>query len=113
MTWTCEQIEERLSDYVDRLLSPEERSGFVTHVDACARCRPLVARVAGLVAEMHRLEPLEAPVGLVERILVQTSLAAREEKKPLRDWRSWLEWATWRLGHMPKEQALQKWRRRL
>jgi len=95
MNWTCQQIEERLSDYVDRLLSPAERSDFAAHVESCPRCAPLVARISGVVTGLHHLEPLEAPARLVEQILVQT-LGAREEKKPLRDWRAWLEWATWR-----------------
>jgi hypothetical protein len=95
MSWTCEQIEERLSDYVDRLLSPAEGASFAAHVESCPRCAPLVARVNALVAELHHLEPLESPAGLVERILEQT-LGTRQEKKPLRDWRTWLEWRTWR-----------------
>jgi hypothetical protein len=96
MTWTCEQIEERLSDYVDQLLTAEERSGFVSHAEGCARCGPLVRRMKGLVGELHRLELLETPPLLVEGILAKTSRMAHEEKKLARDWRAWLEWATWR-----------------
>lgn len=86
--WTCEQIEGRLSDYVDRLLGADERSGFEAHMAGCARCAPLVARVAGLVAEMHQLEPLDVPPRLPYNILDQT-LGPRAEKK---GWRAWLRW---------------------
>lgn len=88
MLWTCEQIEERLTEYLDRLLSPGERQEFAAHVVGCARCRPLVAQVGGLVSEMHRLEPVEAPAGLVYAILERT-LGPRTEKK---GWRAWLGW---------------------
>lgn len=88
MNWTCEQIEERLSDYVDRLLAADERGGFEAHLSGCARCAPLVERVAGLVTEMHRLEPLAVPPRLYDAILNQT-LGARSEK---RGWRAWLGW---------------------
>ena len=87
-TWNCEQIEGHLSDYVDRLLGADERSGFEAHVAGCARCAPRVARVAGLVTAMHRFEPLEAPPRLVANILEQT-LGPRAEK---RGWRAWLGW---------------------
>jgi len=86
MPWTCEQIEARLSEYVDRLLEPSERSAFEDHVAGCARCAPLTESVAGLVAEMHRLEPLEVPPRLVYNILERT-LGPRTERK---GWRTWL-----------------------
>ncbi len=86
--WTCEQIEGRLSDYVDALLDAGERAGFEAHVSACARCSPLVQSVAGLVAGMHRLEPLAAPPRLIASILDQT-LGPRAEKL---GWRTWLAW---------------------
>jgi len=88
MAWTCEQIEARLSDYVDRLLEPGERSGFEAHVAACARCAPLVERIARLVDHMHRLEPLEAPPRLLSNILDQT-LGPRAQKQ---GWRAWVGW---------------------
>ncbi len=93
MAWTCEQIEGRLSDYLDRLLDRGERSGFEAHVAGCPRCAPLVERVGRLVDHMHRLEPLEAPPHLVANILDQT-LGPRAQK---RGWRAWLGWlrAVW------------------
>jgi anti-sigma factor RsiW len=86
MTWTCEHIEEHLSDYVDRLLEPGERSGFDAHVAGCARCARLVESVGGLVGHMHRLEPVEVPPRLVANILDKT-LGPRAKK---RGWRAWL-----------------------
>src|SRR5574337_139351 len=87
--WTCERVEASLSDYLDRLLEPGERHGFDAHLAGCLRCAPLVKRVSGVVAELHRLEPLEAPPGLFYNILDQT-LGPRAEKK---GWRAWLSWA--------------------
>jgi len=88
MAWTCAQIEERLSDYVDRLLGPAGRQEFSAHVEACPRCRPLVAQVSGILTQLHRLQPEEVPPGLVYKILDQT-LGPRAEKK---GWRAWLLW---------------------
>lgn len=88
MNWTCEHVEARLSEYVDRLLAAEERRGFEAHVAACARCKPLVAQVTGLVTAMHHLEPEETPWGL-ERAILSATLGPSAEKQ---GWRAWLGW---------------------
>jgi len=78
MTWTCDQIEARLSDYLDGLLTGAEVSEFDLHVKGCAECAPLVASVKNLVGEMRSMEPVEAPPRLVYAILDQT-LGPREK----------------------------------
>jgi anti-sigma factor RsiW len=96
MNWTCQNIEDRLSEYLDGLLDSAERESFADHANACPRCRPMLERVAGLVRGLHALEMAETPPLLVDAILAKTSVLVREEKKLARDWRAWLEWATWR-----------------
>jgi anti-sigma factor RsiW len=88
MNWSCEHIEERLSEYVDRVLAPGERAAFDAHLARCAGCTARVARVSGMVAAMHRLEPVEAPAHLVGRILDRT-LGPRGPKE---GWRGWFGW---------------------
>ncbi len=77
MTWTCDLVEARLSDYLDGLLHGPERAAFEAHVDSCAGCAPLLASVRGLVGEMHAMEAIEAPPRLVYSILDKT-LGPRE-----------------------------------
>ena len=88
MAWTCAQIDERLTEYVDRLLSPSGRREFAAHAESCPRCARLVAQVSSMVARMHRLEPLEAPPRLIHNILDQT-LGPRA---PAEGWQAWLGW---------------------
>ena len=78
MTWTCDQIEARLSDYIDGVLDSAERSEFEAHAESCAHCTPLLASVRSLVGEMHAIEELEVPPRLVYAILDQT-LGPREK----------------------------------
>jgi anti-sigma factor RsiW len=88
MSWTCEQTEARLSDYLDGMLNPAEMAEFTEHVPSCARCAPLVASVSGLVTELHGMEQLAAPPRLVYSILDKT-LGPRES---LTGWRAILGW---------------------
>jgi anti-sigma factor RsiW len=77
MTWTCDQIETRLSDYLDGLLDGAEQAAFNEHVAECAQCAPLLASVRSMVSEMQAMRPLDAPPRLIYAILDQT-LGPRE-----------------------------------
>ena len=88
MTWTCEQTEARLSDYLDGLLTPAELAAFEGHVPRCERCAPLVASVSELVTGLQSMEQLEAPPRLVYTILDKT-LGPREA---VAGWRGVLAW---------------------
>src|SRR2546427_11902356 len=88
MSWTCEQVEASLSEYLDGLLGEGARYEFDAHANHCDRCGPLVARVSGVVSGLHRLELLEEPPELASIILDKT-LGPRKQKL---SWRSALKW---------------------
>jgi len=88
MSWTCEQTEARLSDYLDGLLHPAELAEFSAHVPSCARCAPLVASVSDLLTGLHGMEQVEAPPRLLYSILDKT-LGPRET---VTGWRAMLGW---------------------
>jgi anti-sigma factor RsiW len=88
MSWTCEQTEARLSDYLDGALNPAELREFSAHVPTCARCAPLVTSVSDLLTGMHGMEQIEAPPRLVYSILDKT-LGPRET---VTGWRAMLGW---------------------
>ena len=77
MTWTCDVVEARLSDYLDGLLKGAERAEFEAHANSCPECAPLLASVRSLVGEMHAMEEVEVPPRLVYNILDKT-LGPRE-----------------------------------
>src|SRR6202158_3269674 len=88
MTWTCEQTEARLSDYLDGVLNPAELAEFSAHVPSCARCAPVVASVSDLLTGLHGMEQIAEPPRLVYSILDKT-LGPRES---LTGWRAILGW---------------------
>src|SRR5271155_1529005 len=72
MTWTCDQIESGLSDYLDGLLQASERVAFEAHAESCPECAPLLTSVRELVLELHGMEQLPEPPRLVYSILDKT-----------------------------------------
>jgi len=88
MTWTCEQTEARLSDYLDGVLNPAELAEFSAHVPSCARCAPLLASVSDLLTGLHAMEQIAEPPRLVYSILDKT-LGPRESTT---GWRAMLGW---------------------
>jgi hypothetical protein len=77
MNWTCDLTEERLIDYLDRMLQGSERAAFEEHVAECGQCAPLLASVKHLVTGMHSMEQVEPPPRLIYAILDKT-LGPRE-----------------------------------
>jgi Putative zinc-finger len=77
MTWTCDQIEAQLSDYLEGLLQAPERATFEAHANTCSECAPLLAEVRSLMTELHSMEQVEVPPQLVYSILNKT-LGPRE-----------------------------------
>lgn len=88
MSWNCEQTEARLTDYLDGLMSADERHEFDLHANACKDCSQLVASMSHLVGDLHAMEQIEPPPQLIFAILNQT-LGPRETKK---GWRSAFGW---------------------
>jgi len=72
MTWTCDQIEAQLSDYIEGLLPASERSEFEAHAAQCPECAPLIAGVRNVVTNLHSMEQVEVSSRLVQSILNQT-----------------------------------------
>lgn len=89
MDWNCTLTEERLSDFLEGQLNVNEAAALTAHRGGCARCAELIVQVSGIVNQMHRLEPLEAPAGLEQRIL-RATLPGRAKKEGWRGWFSWV-----------------------
>src|SRR5256885_1517521 len=89
MTWTCEQTEARLSDYLDGMLAASELAAFSAHVPTCPRCAPLLGSVSHLFSGLHSMAPVEVPPRLIYSILDST-LGPRES---FTGWRAVIGWA--------------------
>jgi hypothetical protein len=89
MNWNCTLTEERLSDYLDGALVPDEAAAFSSHLASCAGCSKLVAQVGGLVTLMQQAPPLELPAQL-ERKILDATLGPRKQQAESQSWLGWL-----------------------
>jgi hypothetical protein len=89
MDWNCALTEDRLSDFLEGALASEEREACAAHASNCAACSEMLARVSGLIGEMHALEPLPEPNFLARRI-VNNTLRARKRGSDLTSWSGWM-----------------------
>ena len=79
MDWNCTLTEERLSDFLEGTLLPEEAAAFSAHSAGCANCTKLVAQVSELVSRMQQAPPVEAPPLLAGKIL-EATLGPRKQR---------------------------------
>ncbi len=89
MDWNCTLTEERLSDFLEGALSPEEAAAFSAHAAGCANCTKLVAQVSGLVSRMQDVPQVEEPAQLRRKILDAT-LGPRKQKPAAQGLFGWL-----------------------
>jgi Putative zinc-finger len=87
--WNCARTEERLSDYLDGILSLAEAAEFSAHSSTCDACGKLVKQVGGLVRQMRALDALETPPQLIPKIL-ESTLGPRRTHSA--GWQRWFAW---------------------
>jgi len=68
----CDQVEARISDYLDGAMSSAQETAFTAHVATCANCAQLLSSVKGLIKDFRNIEPVEVPPQLVRSILDST-----------------------------------------
>lgn len=67
--YTCQQVFNRLDDYLDRELSAEESQRVTEHLATCAQCLDEYRFEANLRAELKRkLRRLEVPSHLLQSL---------------------------------------------
>ncbi len=67
----CKHVEERLSTYLDNMLTPDERREIAVHLQACPQCTMSLAELRQndmLLAQLARVSPRPA---LRERLFLR------------------------------------------
>jgi len=74
----CEEVQERLSEYIEQVLSQEEKSAFEGHLSTCARCRAESEALAQSIRAVSDLPQVEPPPGFSRKVMARI----HEEQKP-------------------------------
>lgn len=78
----CREAFERLDDFLDRELTPEEAAEVEKHIAVCAHCaRDYTFEAAVLDGLKRRLRRITAPPELLQRILGSLERASGDDRK--------------------------------
>jgi hypothetical protein len=69
----CMNIEERLSEYLDRSLPPAEMAQVAEHLHECSACSMLMEEMRSVLVACKAYPKLEPDLDLIEKILLRTS----------------------------------------
>lgn len=69
VTYTCQEIVEAVTDYLDGGLSTAERLAFERHVGICPPCRGYLAQLRRVIAAAPSLREEELPASLRDGLL--------------------------------------------
>jgi DNA-binding FrmR family transcriptional regulator len=76
----CKDIHKRLSAYIERAVSPQQKTVIDKHLKQCKRCRQALADLKRTIDYVRRLEEVEPPPWLAQRVMAR--VRAEAEEKP-------------------------------
>ena len=65
----CEEIQTRLSEYLDRSLDTISAKGIEVHLSSCPLCRSEAAALSDCVRQVAALPAVEPPIGFTQRVM--------------------------------------------
>jgi hypothetical protein len=76
----CKDIQKRLSAYIDKSVSPQQKTAIDKHLKQCQRCRRDLADLKKTITYVRQLEEVEPPRWLAQQVMAQ--VRAEAEEKP-------------------------------
>ncbi len=76
----CKEIQERLSAYIDGIVSLEEKTLIDKHIKSCQRCRESFSELKKTVEHLKKLEDTEPPSWLTQKIMAKIKKEAEPKK---------------------------------
>jgi hypothetical protein len=67
----CTNIREKVSEYIDGIISPEEKNLIEGHLQSCEECNEYFADMRKTVEHVHNLEEIEPPAWLTQKVMAK------------------------------------------
>lgn len=65
----CDECKEKLSLYIDGMLSEEEEKAIVAHLDLCETCHEEYKTLTGIISLLKSSKEVELPKGFHENLI--------------------------------------------
>lgn len=76
----CNKIQEKLSEYIDGILTPDEKVFVEEHLKSCQRCRESLADLRKTIEHVKNLEEIEPPAWLTQKVMTRVRAEAESKK---------------------------------
>ena len=80
------EIRHALPGYVDESLGPEDRAVVGEHLKTCSSCNLSLLELRRTLEHIRRLDQVDSPAWMTQKIMARVHEAAEKKKKPLRAW---------------------------
>jgi hypothetical protein len=75
----CKDIQKRLSAYLEKAASPQQKTAIDAHLKQCKRCRQALADLKRTIEYVQKLEEVEPPAWLAQRIMARVRTEAEQK----------------------------------
>jgi len=76
----CNNVQEKLSVYIEGMISPEERKLIDKHISSCSKCKEALYDLKKTLDYVHNLEDVEPPVWLTQKVMAKIHSEAEPKK---------------------------------
>lgn len=76
----CSEIQEKLSAYIEGIISPEEKAVIDEHLKACQKCNESLADLKKTLEYVQNLEEIEPPPWLTQKVMASVRLEAEAKR---------------------------------
>lgn len=76
----CSNVQEKLSVYVEGMVSPEEKKLIDKHISSCSRCKEALYDLKKTLDYVHNLEDVKPPAWLTQKVMARIQSETEPKK---------------------------------
>jgi hypothetical protein len=76
----CRDVQKRLSAYLEKVVSPKQKALIDAHLKGCKQCKRALADLKKAVAHVQKLEEVEPPTWLTQKVMARVKAEAEERR---------------------------------